>query len=131
MEVAEVRPPGLYAVWSSRKAVTSDSRNLQPDHLADDLEVDHRGHERRRPTDIGSVVQPGQFADFEVQYRWLSDQNDGITYSNSDGTFNASLEVDGFTPGAPSSKCTSARAAMCAPIPMTWSTEPTARSSRT
>lgn len=55
--------------------------------------------------DVGSVVQPGQFADFEVQYRWLSDQNDEITYSNADGTFKADLEVDGFKSGAPSSKC--------------------------
>ena len=56
--------------------------------------------------DVGSVVQPGQYADFEVQYRWMSDQNDEITYTNSDGSFKADLEVNGFDSGAPSSKCT-------------------------
>lgn len=56
--------------------------------------------------DVGSVVQPGQYADFEVQYRWLSDQNDEVVYTNADGTFRADLEVNGFKSGAPSSTCT-------------------------
>lgn len=63
------------------------------------------GNFEGRP-DVGSVVQPGQMADFEVQYRWLSDQNDEVTYRNADGTFKADLEVNGFKSGNPSSTCT-------------------------
>jgi hypothetical protein len=55
---------------------------------------------------VGSVVQPGQYADFEVQYKVLSDQNDDVVYSNAVGSFRAHLEVDGYNFGAPSSTCT-------------------------
>lgn len=57
--------------------------------------------------DVGSVVQPGQYADFEVQYRAFSVQNDDVTYSNADGSFTAHLKVDGVNyAGNPSSTCT-------------------------
>lgn len=54
---------------------------------------------------VGSVLQPGQYADFEVQFVVLSDQNDTITYTDGNGTYRANLEVNGYNYGAPSSTC--------------------------
>ena len=48
--------------------------------------------------DIGSILQPGQYADFEVQYRFMTEQNDDVNYSfnapwGKIGSFSAHLHV--------------------------------------
>ncbi len=63
------------------------------------------GNFEGRP-DVGSVLQPGQHADFEVQYRAFSVQNDDITYSNGSSALDARLTVDGLNDaGRPTSTC--------------------------
>jgi hypothetical protein len=44
---------------------------------------------------IGSVLQPGQYADFEVQYKFLSDQNDDVVYRTTNSDVDVELSVDG------------------------------------
>jgi hypothetical protein len=60
-------------------------------------------HFEGRP-EVGSVLQPGQTADFEVQWRWLSNQNNDITYSNGTSSVDARLTVWGAD-GTPTSTC--------------------------
>lgn len=45
---------------------------------------------------IGSIVQPGQYADFEVQIRWMTDQNDDAMYTliGPNRTFDAHMQFD-------------------------------------
>ena len=69
-------------------------------------EIDGDGNFEGRPN-VGSVLPPGQYADFEVQYRWLSDQNDDAKYSNGTDTFVVHMHVDGHNNPSSSVEVTS------------------------
>jgi hypothetical protein len=62
--------------------------------------IDGDGNFEGRPN-VGDVLAPGQYADFEVQYRFATDQNDDATYSNGTDTFVVHMHVnDGNSPSS-------------------------------